>query len=300
MAATTGAIEGTDAASVRHSRRGYWPLVWRRLRRDPISMLSLFVLLAIVFGAIFAPWITPYDPNHGDILSRLKAPGTPGHILGTDATGRDLYTRLVWGGRLSMLSGTLPVIVATLIGGTLGIVAGMSGRIVNTIIMRIVDVLFAFPSILLAVAISGILGNGLDNTLIALSIVFTPQVVRVAESATVQISRQDFVDAARATGASQALILRAQILPNVLSQILVFATSLIAVGMVVAAGLNFIGLGIAPPAAEWGSMLNELRDAIYINPVLSVLPGVLIVATSICFNLLSDGLRSAMNIREVS
>ena len=277
---------------------GYWRSVGQRLMRDRVGIASALVLLAIVVSALAAPLIAPHDPNSGSVMTRLSPIGTPGHLLGTDATGRDILSRLIWGGRLSLLSGITPVVLATLIGGTLGIIAGMSGRLVNGIIMRITDIFFAFPSILLAVAISGVLGNGLGNTLVSLTVVFVPQVLRVAESATVQIARQDYVAAARATTASRLLIMTSQVLPNVLSPILVFATSLIAVSLVVAAGLNFIGLGVAPPAAEWGSMLNELRDAIYINPTLSILPGVMIVATSVCFNLLSDSLGSAMNIRE--
>ncbi len=276
---------------------GYWRHVWRRLRRDPASMVALAVLAAILLGSLGAPLITSHDPNQGNVMRRLSAIGSEGHWLGTDATGRDIYTRLVYGGRMSLVSGLVPVVLATLIGGGLGIVAGMSGRLVNGIIMRITDVFFAFPSILLAVAISGILGSGLGNTLTALTVVFIPQLIRVAEAATVQIGKQDFIDAARATGASPWLILHSQILPNVLGPILVFSTSLVAISMIVAAGLNFIGLGITPPTPEWGSMLNELRDAIYVRPSLSVLPGVLIVVTSLSFNLLSDGLREAMNIR---
>ena len=227
---------------------GYWRSVGQRLTRDRVGIASALVLLAIVVSALAAPLIAPHDPNSGSVMTRLSPIGTPGHLLGTDATGRDILSRLIWGGRLSLLSGITPVVLATLIGGTLGIIAGMSGRLVNGIIMRITDIFFAFPSILLAVAISGVLGNGLGNTLVSLTVVFVPQVLRVAESATVQIARQDYVDAAPGTTASRLLIMTSQVLPNVLSPILVFATSLIAVSLVVAAGLNFIGLGVAPPA----------------------------------------------------
>lgn len=299
MSETLSAAMPAGAAPIILNRKSYWRGVWRRLMRSSVNAVALAILATIALAAIFAPYVAPYDPYEGDIMNRLGPIGANGHLLGTDSTGRDIFSRLIWGGRLSLLTGIVPVLFATLIGGTLGLVAGMGGRLANTMIMRIVDVLFAFPSILLAVAIAGILGSGLGNMLFSLTIVFIPQVVRVTESATVQVNRQDYVDAARATGASLPLILRTQILPNVLGQILVFATSLVAVGMVVAAGLSFIGLGIAPPAAEWGGMLNELRDALYINPVLSILPGLMIVLTSICFNLLSDGLRSAMNIREM-
>lgn len=279
------------------SNAGYWRNVWSRLRRDKITMTVTVVLLLIILMAIFAPWVTAYDPYAGSVLRRLKPVGTPNHWLGTDETGRDLWTRIAYGGRLSLLSGILPVSIALVIGGLLGVIAGYAGGRVNTIIMRTMDVFYAFPSILLAIAICGVLGSGFVNAILALSIVFIPPLVRISESVTAQVRSLDFVDAAKASGTTTSQIIRHHILANVLGTILVYATSLISVSIVLSAGLSFLGLGAKPPQAEWGLMLNALRQAIYVQPLVAAIPGVMIFITSMCFNLMSDGFRNAMDIR---
>lgn len=279
------------------SNAGYWRNVWSRLRRDKITMTVTVVLLLIVLMAIFAPWVTAYDPYAGSVLRRLKPVGTPNHWLGTDETGRDLWTRIAYGGRLSLLSGILPVSIALVIGGLLGVIAGYAGGRVNTIIMRTMDVFYAFPSILLAIAICGVLGSGFVNAILALSIVFIPPLVRISESVTAQVRSLDFVDAAKASGTTTSQIIRHHILANVLGTILVYATSLISVSIVLSAGLSFLGLGAKPPQAEWGLMLNALRQAIYVQPLVAAIPGMMIFITSMCFNLMSDGFRNAMDIR---
>lgn len=276
---------------------GFWSSVLRRLSRDPVAMIALGVLIILVLIAIFAPYIAPYDPAKGSVIRRLKPIGTPGYILGTDELGRDMLSRLIYGARLSLIMGVIPVPIAFIIGSAIGIIAGYAGGIVNTLIMRTVDVFYAFPSVLLAVALSGALGSGLTNALVSLTVVFIPQIARVAESVTTQVRKLDYVDAARASGASPATIIRVHILGNVLGPIFVFATSLISVSMILASGLSFLGLGVRPPDAEWGLMLNTLRTAIYNNPFVAALPGVMIFITSICFNLFSDGLRTAMDVK---
>ena len=276
---------------------GYWSGALRRLARDRLSMVCLAVLLLITAAAIFAPWITSTDPSVGSVFKRLKPVGTPQHFLGTDELGRDMWTRLLYGGRMSLLMGTLPVALALLIGGTLGMAAGFVGGRVNAVIMRLTDVVFAFPSVLLAVAITGALGAGVGNTLLALTIVLIPPLVRVSESATTRVRSMDFVEAARASGASGLTILRSHVLSNVLGPILVYATSLLSVSIILAAGLSFIGLGAKPPTPEWGLMLNTLRNAIYSQPLLAALPGIFIFVVSLCFNLLADGLRSALEVK---
>ena len=277
--------------------RGYWRTVGDRLRRDRLTVAVAAILAAVVLLAVFAPWAATHDPLQGSVLRRLKPVGTPGFFLGTDETGRDIWSRLVYGGRLSLLCGITPVMLATLIGGTLGLVAGIGGRVVNMLIMRIVDVFYAFPSVLLAIAICGVIGGGIGNTMLSLTIVFTAPIVRVTESLAVQVKGRDFVEAARASAAPMPAIIRHQILPNVLGGMLVYATSLVSISIILAAGLSFLGLGVNPPNPEWGLMLNALRQAIFVNPVVAALPGVAIVITSLCFNLLSDGLRSAMDIK---
>ncbi|MGP4694186.1 ABC transporter permease [Agrobacterium cavarae] len=276
---------------------GFWSGVLTRLRRDPVAMVALGILVLLVLMAVFAPYLAPYDPAKGSVIRRLKPIGTPGYILGTDELGRDMLSRLIYGARLSLLMGVIPVPIAFVIGSAIGIIAGYAGGLTNTLIMRTVDVFYAFPSVLLAVALSGALGSGLTNALVSLTVVFIPQIARVAESVTTQVRKLDYVDAARASGAPAFTIVRVHILGNVLGPIFVFATSLISVSMILASGLSFLGLGVRPPDAEWGLMLNTLRTAIYTNPFVAALPGVMIFITSICFNLFSDGLRTAMDVK---
>jgi peptide/nickel transport system permease protein len=276
---------------------GYWKAVRQRLLHDPVTIAVTVVLCGIVFISIGAPLVAHADPYAGSVLARLKPIGTPGHFLGTDETGRDLWARLCYGGRLSLLAGILPVSISLIVGGFLGILAGYAAGFVGTLIMRTMDVFYAFPSILLAIAICGLLGNGLSNSVIALSVVFIPPMVRIAETVTAQARQLDFVEAARASGTTTMQIIRHHVLANVLGPVLVYATSLISVSIILSAGLSFLGLGVTPPEPEWGLMLNSLRQAIYVQPYVAALPGVMIFVTSMCFNLMSDGFRTAMDVR---
>lgn len=277
---------------------GYWQGVLSRLLRDPVAMGAALVVLLLLGLAVFGPWLAPADPYQASMLKRLKPIGTEGLPLGSDELGRDLLSRLIVGARLSLFMGLTPVLCAFAIGSALGILAGYAGGLANTLIMRTVDVFYAFPSVLLAIALSGALGAGILNSLISLTVVFIPQIVRVAESATTQVRNRDYVEAARASGAGAFTIVRVHVLGNVLSPIFVYATGLIAVSMILASGLSFLGLGVKPPEPEWGLMLNTLRTAIYVQPWVAALPGAMIFITSIAFNLLSDGLRSAMEIKQ--
>lgn len=276
---------------------GYWAGVWKRVKRDPVTIICASVLLVMFLIILFAPLIAPHDPFQGSMLRRLRPIGTEGHILGTDELGRDMLTRLIYGGRLSWFMGIVPVALAFFIGTFLGVLAGFAGGRVNMLIMRMTDVFYAFPSVLLAVAISGALGAGIENAILALTLVFIPPIIRVAESVTQGVRNLDFVDAARASGASAFTIVRVHVLGNVLGPIFVYSTNLISVCMILASGLSFLGLGTRPPEAEWGLMLNTLRTAIYVQPWVAVLPGACIFVTSICFNLVSDGLRQAMDVK---
>lgn len=293
-----GAHAGPAIAAARDKRsRSYWSLVLRQLGRDPVTVASALLVLLIVASALLAPWIVPGDPYKASMLRRLLPIGSPGFPLGTDELGRDMLARLLHGGRLSLLMGVLPVLLAFGIGTSIGLVAGYVGGRVNMVIMRTLDVFYAFPSVLLAVAVAGALGPGMSNSLIALTLVFVPQVVRVAESVTTQVRKLDYVDAARMSGAGALSIIRVHVLGNVLGPVFVYATGLVSVSMILASGLSFLGLGVKPPEPEWGLMLNTLRSAIYLNPWVAALPGAMIFMTSIAFNLLADGVRSAMDIR---
>jgi len=275
----------------------YWQLVWWRLRRDKVTLTAAAVILCIALSAILAPYLAPHNPFQGSIRKRLAPVGTAGYMLGTDEQGRDMLSRLLFGGRLSLMAGVVPVCMALLAGSTLGIVAGFMGRGVNMLIMRIMDIFYAFPSVLLAIAISGALGAGVGNTIIALAIVFTPPITRVAESVTTQVRGWEFMEAARASGAGTFAIIRHHMIANVLAPIFVYASTLVSVSVILASGLSFLGLGASPPNPEWGLMLNTLRQSIYVNTWVPVLPGVMIFLTSMAFNLLSDGLRDAMDVR---
>ncbi|MBS0241060.1 MAG: ABC transporter permease [Proteobacteria bacterium] len=295
--ATPAAPASVDIAqSISHSP-GYWRTVLQRLLRDKVTVVFAVILIAIVLAAIFAPLIAPMDPYKANIIRRLKPIGFQGHLLGTDQTGRDMLSRLIYGGRLTLFMGVMPVAIALCVGGLLGILAGYVGGWANMAIMRTMDIFYAFPSVLLAIAISGALGAGIGNAILSLSIVFIPPIARISESVTTQVRSLDYVEAARASGAGSLRIIRMHVLANVLGAIFVYATSLISVSIILASGLSFLGLGTKPPEPEWGLMLNELRQAIYVNPAVAALPGVTIFLTSMSFNLLSDGLRSAMDLK---
>jgi peptide/nickel transport system permease protein len=287
----------TFVMPLRRVGRGYWASVARRLSRDPVAVAAGCVILAIVLAAVFAPWVAPADPYKAAMLRRLKPVGDALYLLGSDELGRDMLSRLIYGGRLSLFMGVLPVFCAFFVGSSIGILAGFVGGPLNTAIMRVIDVFYAFPSVLLAIALSGALGAGITNAIVSLTIVFIPPITRVAESVTTQIRGRDYVVAARVSGAGLGRIVRVHVLGNVLGPIFVYATSLISVSMILASGLSFLGLGSKPPEPEWGLMLNTLRTAIYVQPIVAALPGAMIFITSISFNLLSDGLQSAMEVK---
>jgi peptide/nickel transport system permease protein len=277
--------------------RGYWQSVLHRLRYDWMTIAFGLVVLAIVIAAIAAPLIAPFDPYQQSIVGRLKPFGWRGHPWGTDELGRDMMSRLIYGGRISLLMGLAPVLIATIVGGMLGVIGGFAGRVANTAIMRTMDVFYAFPSILLAVAISGAMGGGMINGIISLSLVFTPAMCRVAETATAQVKNLDYIEAARASGAGTLTIIRHHVLGNVLGPVFIYASSLVSVSILLASGLSFLGLGVQPPEPDWGLMLSTLRQSLYVNPLGCALPGIAIFVTSICFNLVSDGVRGAMDVR---
>jgi peptide/nickel transport system permease protein len=276
---------------------GYLQTVMRRLRHDYVTLFFLALIILSILSAVLAAHLTPYDPLATSLLGRLKPIGWQGHLLGTDDLGRDMLTRMLYGGRVSLVMGIVPVVLAVTIGGLLGVLAGFFGGAVNMAIMRAMDVFYAFPSVLLAVAISGTMGGGMTSGLIALTLVFIPSLCRIAETATAQVRSLDFVEAAEASGASSLSIIFAHVIGNVLPPVFVFASSLVSVSVLLAAGLSFLGLGVQPPTPDWGQMLSSLRQAIYLQPLICALPGAAICIVSFSFNIVSDGLRHAMDIR---
>jgi peptide/nickel transport system permease protein len=290
-------VDDTRPTAPSSIARSHWAGVMQRLSRDPVAIVSGLLLLLIIGSALLAPWLGLDDPYKASMIRRLMPLGSEGHWLGTDELGRDMVARLIYGGRQSLLLGVMPVVFAFVIGTSVGLFAGYVGGWANMIIMRTLDIFYAFPSVLLAVAVAGALGPGMNNSLIALTLVFVPQVVRVAESVTTQVRKLDYIDAARMSGASALSIIRVQVLGNVIGPVFVYTTGLISVCMILGSGLSFLGLGVKPPEPEWGLMLNTLRSAIYRAPLVAALPGVMIFLTSIAFNLMADSVRSAMDVR---
>jgi peptide/nickel transport system permease protein len=272
-------------------------------RRGPWSRLplpgkvSLVVIVLVALMAILAPVIAPKDPNVGVTADRLQAIGSPGFPLGTDGQGRDILSRVIWGTRPSLLTGLVPVAVASVIGLVLGLVAGLGGRRTNSIVMRVLDVFYAFPAILLAIAIATVLGSGSSNSIIALSVVLIPPIARLAESETSRLRGLDFMEAAEASGASRVSIAWRHVMPNVAPPVVIYGTALIGLSIVYAAGLSFLGLGVRPPTAEWGLMVSDLRQYIFTDAALALVPAVAIVIVSVAFNVLGDGLRDVFDVR---
>jgi peptide/nickel transport system permease protein len=272
-----------------------------RPRFSRSTKILLGVLAVLIFVGLFGTLLAPYSTTAADSKRRLLGALTGGHLFGTDGLGRDVWSRLIVGTRLSLLTGFVPVIVAGLIGGVLGLWAGVGGRFANTAIMRVLDVFYAFPTVLLAIAINASLGPSVRNMIIALSIVLIPPIARVVEAAASSVTREDFVESALCSGASRARVAISHVLPNVTSQALVYCTSLVGLSIIEGAGLSFLGLGASPPTAEWGLMLNDGRDYFFNAPLIALTPAIAIVLASLLFNALGDRLRADLhvNAREV-
>lgn len=262
--------------------------------RYPGALPALILLLVLIFCTVFAPVLTPYTPFDGSAAERLQSVGTPGHLLGTDEQGRDVLTRCLFGGRYSLLMGFLPVAIATVIGSALGIVSGYFGKAYAQIIMRTLDIFYAFPSILLAIALSSVLGSGLSSIVIPIAVILVPPIARVAESTVQDMMSEDFIEAAQTSGAGALKVIAFFVIPNAFGKIFIYCTTQFSVSILSASGLSFLGLGISPPTPEWGSMLNALRQQIFINPVLTIVPGLFIFATALSVNIISDALKDAL------
>lgn len=278
--------------------RSYWREVGQRFVRSRTGMVAGGILVLIALSAIFAPLLAPYNPDTADPFHRLARVGSGGHLLGTDDLGRDMLSRLLYGGRVSLVAGFVPVVAATVVGTMLGMWAGLSRLVANNVIMRAMDMLYAFPAILLAIAVSTSLGPGISNAIISTTIIFIPPICRIAQSATRSIMPQEYVEAAQLSGAGPVMLIRSQILPNVVNPVLAYATGLLGISMIIAASLSFLGLGAQPPAPEWGFMLESLRGDIYDAAVVSALPGAMIFITSMAFNMFADAFREAMDVRQ--
>lgn len=256
----------------------------------PLSVaLALGWLVILVILYLGRDLIAP-PPDAIDASTRLAVPLTPGHLLGSDQLGRDIFARLIHGTPYSIAFGIVPTVIATLIGGALGLLAGYGGRIANFAIMRFMDIFYAFPPILIALAVIGTLGSGFVNCLVALVIVVVPPVTRVTESATVRIAGLPYVESARMSGAAAMRVVLVQVLPNVVPPVLAYVTSIVGIMILYGAGLSFLGLGVETPTPEWGLMLNDLRTAMFASPAVAAAPGIFILLASLSFGALGVAL----------
>ena len=282
--------------AVRRQKRSLWTDAWRRMRRSHTAVIGMILFALIVIVCFSAPLFSDYDAQviNSDIALIRKYP-VEGHPLGTDELGRDIFARLVHGARISLLVGVVAVAIALATGGTLGAIAGYFGGVVDNVIMRVMDVFLSIPILLLAIMIVAALGSSMTNLMIAIGLASMPTFARVVRASVLSVKDQEFVEAARAIGATNGHIILRHILPNCLSPIIVQATLRVATAILSTASLSFIGLGIKPPAPEWGAMLASGRSAIRDAPHVVVIPGLVIMITILALNLLGDGLRDALD-----
>jgi ABC-type dipeptide/oligopeptide/nickel transport system permease subunit len=269
---------------------------WRRFRSHKPAMVGAIILALYTLGAIFAPWLTPHDPVQQSLVQSLETPSRE-FLLGTDHLGRDVLTRILYGTRISLFIGLAAVGFGVLIGVPLGVISGYYGRVPDMVIQRVADIMFAFPSILLALALVAVLGIGLGNVILAVGIAVVPIFIRLVRGQVLAVREEVYVDAALALGAKDLRILTKHVLANSWAPIIVQATVSIGITILVAAGLGFLGLGVQAPTPEWGSMLGEGRTYIYSHPHMSTYPGMAIFFAVLAFNLMGDGLRDALDPR---
>ena len=272
----------------------------RRWARNQLALLALIVLAGVVLAAGLAPYLPLADPDTVDTVQRLKPPLTPGHLLGTDEFGRDLLSRLVWGARVSLLAGAATAAAAMMIGVLLGVLSGYYSGWPETVIMRLTDILMAFPYILLAIAIVAGLGPGLRNAMIAIAIVGFPIYTRLVCGIVLSVRGREFVEAARALGSTDRLILVRHIVPQLLSPVIVAFSLDVGAKILATAGLSFLGLGTQPPTADWGSMLATGRQFVILSPHVVLLPGLAIFVIVLALNLVGDALRDLLDPRAYS
>jgi peptide/nickel transport system permease protein len=269
---------------------------WRRFYRNRLALLGLAIVAALVVSAVFAPWLAPQDPGKQSLIEKRTKPGGK-FVLGADEFGRDILSRVIYGTRVALLVGTVAVTIALAIGIVLGSLAGFLGGWADAAIMRTIEVLLAFPYLLLAIAIVSALGSGALNTTIAVGIWGAPPVTRIVRSAVLALKETEYVGAARALGAPTVTLIARHILPNVLPTVIVYGSLFMANAILVEAALSFLGLGVQPPTPSWGLMVATGRDFLLVAPHIATIPGLAIMVAVLGFNLLGDGLRDALDPR---
>lgn len=267
----------------------------RQIRRHPIGFFGLVVIVLVLLTALFAPLIAPYEPSAQD-ATRLQPPSAQ-YLMGTDELGRDVFSRIVFGARTSLYVGLVSVSIASILGVAIGVSAGYVGGTYDNIVMRVVDIVFAFPTLVLAIVIAGLLGPSLTNAMIAIAIVFSPNFARVARSSVLSVKNEMYLEAAEVVGGNQWNLIVRHILPNIMAPLIVLATLSLSLAILAEAGLSFLGLGTQPPDAAWGLMLSQGRRYMEISPGLAIFPGLAIMITVLAFNFFGDGLRDALDPR---
>ena len=282
------AVQGTEQAESRFRK------MWETLKDNKAAMVGLIVILLLVIVALFGRFMEPYDPNVGDLKDSLQGPSAQ-HIMGTDEQGRDIFSRIIDGTKVSLRVGLISVSFALFMGILLGSLAAYYEGVTDMIIMRIMDIMLAIPSLLLAIAFMTALGKGIDKAIFAIGFVTIPEYARIVRGCILSVKGSDYVSAARAIGNRDFAIIFRHILPNVLSPIIVRATLGISTAILETSALGFLGLGVQPPYAEWGSMLGSGRSYFFNAPYIVLFPGIAITITVLAFNLLGDGLRDALD-----
>lgn len=278
------------------AKTGQFREVLRRLRRNRAAIAGGIIVLLFVAVALLAPLIVPYPPNEGDLAKRLSPPSRE-HLLGTDPLGRDLLSRVIYGARISLQIQVVSVAIALGVGTMLGLLGGYYGGAIDHVIMRLMDILLAFPGIFLAISIIAVLGPGLVNLMLAAGIYSVPQFARIVRGSVLSLKEKEFIEAARAVGESDGSILFRYILPNSMAPIIIQTTLRMATVLLTASGLSFLGLGVQPPTAEWGAMLSNARAYLITAPHVATVPGLAIMLVVMGFNLFGDGLRDSLDPR---
>ncbi|NLK08642.1 MAG: ABC transporter permease [Firmicutes bacterium] len=301
-AALTSKAHLGQSAKTKEQSISTGPTFWRLYRKNRLAVLGGMIVLVFICTAAFAPWIAPHNPTNPDFPNVRKPPfwmdgGSPEYPLGTDQLGRDIFSRIVYGARISLLVGSIVVSLATVLGVTLGLISGYYGGRVDTVIQRVIDTLLAFPYLILATALVGVRGPGLENMLLALLYKEWVYPCRVVRSEVLKAKQQEYVEAARAIGASHWHIMFKEILPNVLASTVVVSTLRVATVILMEASLSFLGLGVEPPTPAWGSMISEGRAFLNTEWWISTLPGLAVLLTVLGINFMGEGLRETLDPR---
>lgn len=290
-------LSDPNPSSRRQARLGQAWLAWLRLRRNPLAIAGLVLVLALVLAAALAPWIAPHDPIAQDLGNRLRPPGTPGHWLGTDDFGRDILSRILYGARITLQIVALVALTAPVLGLLVGTVAGYFGGWVDAVLMRVTDIFLAFPRLILALALVAVLGPGVGNAVLAIALTAWPPYARVARAETLTVRGSDYIAAVRLQGAGAPRIIWGHVVPMCLPSVIIRVTLDMAGVILIAAGLGFLGLGAQPPLPEWGLMISSGRKFLFEQWWVATMPGMAIFLVSLGFNLLGDGLRDVLDPR---